>query len=222
MMFHLRKALWVFWQLLESFLKVSSRRRSIGESLWLLMQRLGLGVSDLIAERTNDEGLRDWIYSATRDSTLKEDSASFVGREEERCPLTICCVFVSHICEESSSDSAVLGMTSLVFCSCYAMFFGVFKYFTFDFVWTKRKGELVLERTLANLAQLAGAVFPHLHELLFVLKALPVADNGTGGRGAREAAEVQREATWKQGVKSRIWAWWILRLWGSRGLERLP
>lgn len=41
---------------------------------------MGLDVSDLIAERTNDEGLLARIYSAARDSALKEDSASFVGR----------------------------------------------------------------------------------------------------------------------------------------------
>lgn len=41
---------------------------------------MGRDVSDLRAERTNDEGLLDWIYSAARDSALKEDSASFVGR----------------------------------------------------------------------------------------------------------------------------------------------
>lgn len=161
-MFHLRQARSVFWQLLESFLKVSSRSRSSSESLWLLVRRLGLDVSHLIAERTNDEGLRYWIYSATRDSALKEDSASFVGRGRKRCTLTICSVFLSHNCEESSSDSAILGRTFLLFCSPYIIGFAVFIYFTFVLIWTKSKGELVIESTLAKLAQLAGAVSPHL------------------------------------------------------------
>lgn len=41
---------------------------------------MGLDASDLIAERTNDEGLRAQICSAATDSALKGDSASFVGR----------------------------------------------------------------------------------------------------------------------------------------------
>lgn len=85
------------WQLLESFLKVS-RSRNSGESLWLLVRRLGLDVSDVIAERTNDEGLRDWIYSATRDSALKEDSASFVGRGRSiTLWLSALSVFVTYV-----------------------------------------------------------------------------------------------------------------------------